>query len=141
VDSQQRELAGNMLGEQEKLILDSEDLSGQAEKDEVKIYIKAYSLDTSEITKALSPRTLLEKYSGQKLSVGELKLVTKQVSDYYRRHGYPVATAFLPRQEIVDGIVEIKVLPGVLDQVVLKNNSGLKDSFVQGFIQDLHSGM
>ncbi|MCD8359626.1 MAG: hypothetical protein LUC29_02010 [Acidaminococcaceae bacterium] len=55
VDSQQRELAGNMLGEQEKLILDSEDLSGQAEKDEVKIYIKAYSLDTSEITKALSP--------------------------------------------------------------------------------------
>ena len=142
VDSQQRELAGNMLGEQEKLILDSEDLGGQAEKDEVKIYIKAYSLDTSEITKALSPpQTLLEKYSGQKLSVGELKLVTKQVSDYYRRHGYPVATAFLPRQEIVDGIVEIKVLPGVLDQVVLKNNSGLKDSFVQGFIQDLHSGM
>lgn len=142
VDSQQRELAGNMLGEQEKLILDSEDLSGQAEKGEVKIYIKAYSLDTSEITKALSPpQTLLEKYSGQKLSVGELKLVTKQVSDYYRRHGYPVATAFLPRQEIVDGIVEIKVLPGVLDQVVLKNNSGLKDSFVQGFIQDLHSGM
>ncbi|WP_455653488.1 ShlB/FhaC/HecB family hemolysin secretion/activation protein [Phascolarctobacterium sp.] len=83
----------------------------------------------------------MEKYSGQKLSVGELKLVTKQVSDYYRRHGYPVATAFLPRQEIVDGIVEIKVLPGVLDQVVLKNNSGLKDSFVQGFMQDLHSGM
>lgn len=83
----------------------------------------------------------MEKYSGQKLSVGELKLVTKQVSNYYRRHGYPVATAFLPRQEIVDGIVEIKVLPGVLDQVVLKNNSGLKDSFVQGFIQNLHSGM
>ena len=55
VDSQQRELAGNMLGELEQLIFDSEDLGGQAEKDEVKIYIKAYSLDTSEITKVLSP--------------------------------------------------------------------------------------
>lgn len=83
----------------------------------------------------------MEKYGGRNLSIADLQQLNKELSVYYRKQGYPVATAFLPRQEIVNGIVTIKVLPGVLDKIVLKNNTCLEDCFVEEFLKKLPNGM
>ena len=81
------------------------------------------------------------KYSGRNLAVNDLQQLTKALSVYYRKQGYPVATAFLPRQDIVAGIVTIKVFPGVLDKLRVKNSTSLEDRFVEGFLKNLYAGM
>ena len=83
----------------------------------------------------------MEKYSGRNLAVNDLQQLTKALSVYYRKQGYPVATAFLPRQDIVAGIVTIKVFPGVLDKLRVKNSTSLEDRFVEGFLKNLYAGM
>ena len=81
------------------------------------------------------------KYSGRNLAVNDLQQLTKALSVYYRKQGYPVATAFLPRQDIVAGIVTIKDFPGVLDKLRVKNSTSLEDRFVEGFLKNLYAGM
>ena len=105
------------------------------------VYVKRFQLDVSGIEECLPPKALLGKYSGRNLAVKDLQQLTKALSVYYRKQGYPVATAFLPRQDIVAGIVTIKVFPGVLDKLRVKNSTSLEDRFVEGFLKNLYAGM
>ena len=83
------------------------------------VYVKRFQLDVSGIDECLPPPqgTFWENTVDVILAVNDLQQLTKALSVYYRKQGYPVATAFLPRQDIVAGIVTIKVFPGVLDKL------------------------
>ena len=74
----------------------------------------------------LSPRDsadLAELVRQQKLNRGvsivELQQLTQRVTEYYRARGLPVATAFLPSQEVTNGVVHLSILPGALAEVRL----------------------
>ena len=75
------------------------------------------------------------------MDVNDLRQWPRAITGEYRQQGYPVATAFLPRQDIVAGIVTIKVFPGVLDKLRVKNSTSLEDRFVEGFLKTLYAGM
>ena len=51
-------------------------------------------------------------FVGQDLSLADLQDVAAQVTNYLREKGYFLARAYLPKQEIVDGIVEIAIITG-----------------------------
>lgn len=141
-DSQQHELAGNMMMEQEHILSDTDKIAERERKSNGRVYISSFIVDTQALQRSLPPpKALLRRYSGRELDIHELQQFTQDISLYYRKHGYPAATAFLPRQEIKDGIITVKVLPGILDKIILKNNSQLDDRFVKGFLRNLQSGM
>ncbi|HEY4317677.1 MAG TPA: ShlB/FhaC/HecB family hemolysin secretion/activation protein [Herbaspirillum sp.] len=62
---------------------------------------------------------------GKTLSLDQLDALARRITDYYRARGYLVARAYLPPQEIKDGIVTIAVLEGRLGEIILNNSSGL----------------
>lgn len=108
-DVQQNGMSDNMLNNQ-RVVVHKDDISEHAEKSQSMVYVKRFQLDVSGIEECLPPpKALLGKYSGRNLAVNDLQQLTKALSVYYRKQGYPVATAFLPRQDIVAGIVTIKV--------------------------------
>ena len=140
-DVQQNGMSDNMLNNQ-RVVVHKDDISEHAEKSQSMVYVKRFQLDVSGIEECLPPpKALLGKYSGRNLAVNDLQQLTKALSVYYRKQGYPVATAFLPRQDIVAGIVTIKVFPGVLDKLRVKNSTSLEDRFVEGFLKNLYAGM
>lgn len=49
---------------------------------------------------------------GQTLSLADLQNIAALVTNYLRDKGYFLARAYLPKQEIVDGIVEIAIIAG-----------------------------
>lgn len=53
------------------------------------------------------------------ISVLELEEIASRVQAYYRDAGYFLAVAYLPAQQVDDGVVDIGVLPGVLGDVVV----------------------
>lgn len=71
---------------------------------------------------------LIQNGIGKTLSLGELDALTRRITDYYRQHGYLVARAYLPPQEIQDGTVTIAVLEGRIGEVVLNNPAGVANS-------------
>lgn len=57
---------------------------------------------------------------GQELTLADLEKVAAEISRFYRSNGYFVARAYLPAQEIKDGVVEIAVLEGRVGNVGVK---------------------
>lgn len=55
-------------------------------------------------------------------SINELHEVAVKVAEYYREHGYVLAQAFVPEQEVVDGEVTVQVLEGTLAEVQVEGN-------------------
>ena len=64
---------------------------------------------------------------GSELTLGELRAMASKIASYYQNRGYFLAQAYLPAQDIEDGVVQINVLPGQYGQVQLRNQSNLSD--------------
>jgi hemolysin activation/secretion protein len=58
----------------------------------------------------------------QGLTIGQLQLIADEVTKYYRERGYFLARAVVPAQEVVGGVVTIRVLEGRLGEVVAEGN-------------------
>lgn len=56
------------------------------------------------------------------ITVAQLDDIAQSVTDYYREHGFILATAFVPQQEVSNGIIHLKVLEGRLGNVTVSNN-------------------
>ena len=68
-------------------------------------------------------QALLSKYTGHPIGFNELQAATKVISEYYRQAGFLVTRAYLPEQDIKNGIVEILILEGHLDGSHLNGNA------------------
>jgi hemolysin activation/secretion protein len=81
-------------------------------------------------------QALLSDYVGKQLDMAGLDQAAAQISQYYRRHGYFVARAYLPAQEIASGKLEIAVLEGRLGAVTLeaKGDKRLKPAVAQELV-------
>ncbi len=56
------------------------------------------------------------------LGIGQLQQVADAVTRYYRERGYVLAQAYVPAQEVEDGVVRLEVLPGKLGRVLAEGN-------------------
>lgn len=61
---------------------------------------------------------------GRELNLAQLQALADRITLHYRSHGYTVARAYLPPQQVQAGVVQIAVLEGKLDAIVV-NNPGL----------------
>jgi hemolysin activation/secretion protein len=69
---------------------------------------------------------LLNDLRDRQVSLGELQAGANRITLYYRAHGYPLARAYLPPQDIDGGVVQIAVLEGRYGEIQVHNNSRLR---------------
>lgn len=96
-------------------------------------------VDALRITgaQAFTEAALLEASGFKQQSVmtlADLRGLAERVSDYYHAQGYFVAQAYLPAQDIKDGLVTLAVLEGRYGAVTVRNESRLKDSVAMGLM-------
>jgi len=77
---------------------------------------------------------------GAELTLTDLRVLASRITDHYHQHGYFLAQAFLPPQEVVDGLVTITVLEGQYGEVSLNNHSKLSDVLANDLFDGLKSG-
>lgn len=77
---------------------------------------------------------------GRSLSLSDLRRMATLVTSYYNAHGYVVAQAYVPAQEIKDGAVTIVVIEGRYGAVNLRNESRLRSGVARGVLKGLDSG-
>lgn len=76
-------------------------------------------------------------YVGQVVDFEILGEISAQVTRFYTSRGYPLATAYLPAQDIKGGVVQLVVLEGRFGKVELQNLSRVKDPAVVRHLQEL----
>lgn len=77
---------------------------------------------------------------GSALTLTDLQAMAARITEHYRRHGYFVAQAFVPAQEIVGDAVAIAVSEGRYGGVRLRNSTNLSDRLAHGLLEGLRTG-
>lgn len=77
---------------------------------------------------------------GTELTLTELKAMASKITTHYAKNGYFVGRAFLPAQQIQDGVVTIEVSEGKYGKIVLRNQTSLDDAQANALLGGLNSG-
>jgi len=82
---------------------------------------------------------LVKPWQGQELDVNSLNDAAGAITRHYQSQGFLLAYAYLPAQKIEQGVVEIAVLEGTVDQVqiVTAQDIRLKDEVIQRHVEDI----
>ncbi len=82
-------------------------------------------------------RKLVAGEAAQGFTLSMFEVLTRAVSNFYRKRGYFLARAFIPEQKVSDGIVTITIIEGFLDQVVFRDNRLYSDEQLADVFDDL----
>lgn len=83
---------------------------------------------------------LIADGAGKDLSLTCLEELAARITKYLQKQGYIVARAYLPAQEIKDGIVEIAVVIGRYDEIIFRNKADITDRSAQLEMGGVKSG-
>lgn len=112
---------------------------GPANND-VRIVVKAIHVSGNSVFTAGELEALVANLIGGEHTLAELDQSTARITAYYRERGYLVARAYLPEQEIKEGVVVINVLEGVVGQQRLNNQARLTDGRAKSYLSGSESG-
>ncbi len=85
-------------------------------------------------------RAVAGEVQGKTLSFDELQAMAGRITDYYHRHGYPLARAVIARQNMKDGVLEISVVEARYGKVMLANDSAVNSRLLEATLAPLHAG-
>ncbi|CAB3895389.1 ShlB/FhaC/HecB family hemolysin secretion/activation protein [Achromobacter denitrificans] len=85
-------------------------------------------------------QALLADLIGTEQDLDGLRAAADRITRYYQDRGYLLARAYLPPQEIEDGVVTIAVQEGVYDDITLDNRSRVDDAVLRRGLSALKAG-
>jgi hemolysin activation/secretion protein len=106
-----------------------------------RVLVKAYKITGTSIIDRAELESLVAPHVGRDMELAELEKVAELVTAEFKERGYSLARAYIPVQEIKDGIVEIAVLEGKLGEIIVKGNKNYSSEFVKrGFTAVVRDG-
>jgi hemolysin activation/secretion protein len=103
------------------------------------LYIKSFIFSGNEYISNNELQVLAKEYEDKELTFKQLNELTSKITKLYREKGYFVARAYLPQQNVLENgnVLEIAIIEGNYGEFHLKNDSLVKDSIVQGMLDDI----
>jgi hemolysin activation/secretion protein len=83
------------------------------------VQVKGFRFVGNTVYSAEQLAVLLAPQVGKSLTLDGLNEAADTIRDYYRDHHYFLAQAYLPPQQVADGLVEIRVLEGRIGKVTV----------------------
>ena len=77
---------------------------------------------------------------GIELDLTGLRALAARISDFYSRHGYFVAQAYLPAQNVSEGAITITVIEGQYGKVTLNNQTNVSNGLAHSVLSGLDTG-
>ena len=113
----------------------SQDEAPSAPQSEVAVTIKAFQFVGATLLNDATLQAEVQNYIGQTLDYYGLNLVTKKISELYRKNGW-LAKVFLPPQDIQNGLVIIEINEAKLGDVKtnIQPNARLNSQLATGML-------
>lgn len=77
---------------------------------------------------------LVASGEGKELALAEIEQLAARITAHYRRHGYLVARAYVPQQQVQDGVVEIAVLEGRIGKIVVQGAKHYSPERIKAYV-------
>jgi hemolysin activation/secretion protein len=106
----------------------------------LRVLVKGFRITGVHAFPEAELQRLLADSIGKELNLGQLQELAARITRFYHEHGYLLARAYLPAQDIVGGVVEIRVLEGRLGKLKIRNESLLGDASARRALAGLREG-
>ena len=106
----------------------------------VRFVVRGFRIRGSEAFPEAELQALIAGGIGQEQTLADIDALIQRITRRYHDAGYLLARAYLPAQEIRDGIVDVAVLEGRLGALHIDNQSPLTDSQVAAYLARLKEG-
>jgi len=108
--------------------------------DDVRIVVSAIRVSGSSAFAAGELEALVANLVGSEHTLAELYQGAARITAYYRERGYVIARAYLPAQDIQDGVVMVDVVEGRIGEQQIKNQSRLSDDRANSYLSGIKRG-
>ena len=106
----------------------------------IKIAVKGFRITGDLLFSEADLQKLVEEGKGKEASLADLEKLTDKLTALYQSSGFLVARAYLPAQKIENGMVEIAIIAGKYDRIILKNSTVVKDDAIRMQLGQVRSG-
>lgn len=81
---------------------------------------------------------LIREQRGKRgVTVGQIETVANKITRFYRERGFILAKAFIPKQRVREGVVNLTLLLGTLGEVTINGNDMYKADLLHSVFDDL----
>ncbi len=77
-----------------------------------------------------------EQRSSRGITLGTIETIADRITQFYRERGFILAKAYIPRQEVRDGIVTLTLLLGTLGEVEVHGNEMYDSDIISSVFDD-----
>jgi hemolysin activation/secretion protein len=109
-------------------------------KDKETLFVRGFEIDGPNLAGEAEVREILAPFENRKLRLGEIYAAADRLTTLYRSQGYLVAKAYVPAQDARGGVLRIKLVPGQYGVITIKNESLVRDAYLQGVIDQALAG-
>ena len=114
--------------------------STAAASDAVKIVVNSLQV-TGALTYPEAELMALTGFQpGSELTLADLQGMASKITERYRSNGFFIAQAYLPAQEVSNGVVTIAVVEGQYGKIAVRNQSNLADDLVYSQLDGINTG-
>lgn len=103
----------------------------------LKVVVKGFRISGNTIYSSEVLLATVREFVGKEQNIDGLNDASTKVRAYYRERGYFLAQAYLPQQEIKDGVIEIAVIEARVGKVAVNMKQGTRysEGLVRGIIE------
>jgi hemolysin activation/secretion protein len=99
--------------------------------------VKEFKVTGNTLIDDVTLAPILEVGDGLEVTLGILHLIAQEINSEYATRGYVLTRAYVPEQEIENGIVTIQVVEGRLGKIEVSGNERFKEEDIQARLQPL----
>ena len=125
----ERSLPNRQPGNQQAPVIEVQKAPAASANTAARVTVKAYRISGNTVFAEKTLLRLVESHTGE-LSLNDLYAVADILTRYYRTRGFLVARAYLPQQEIKDGIITLAILEDHYDQIGTHSSARVSDDRV-----------
>ena len=94
----------------------------QRSREGPKVLVKKLRVTGNTVISARKLESLVRSEEGKELTLEELREAAGRITEYYGAQGYILARAYLPPQDVREGVIEIAVLEGYVGDISVTGN-------------------
>lgn len=102
---------------------------------DVNVTVERVEVLGSTVFSSAELQAVVAPFIGQNASFEELLAIRTAITELYTDNGYTTSGAFLPSQDITDGVVSIQVVEGSIERIEIQGLERLRDDYVRSRIQ------
>ena len=95
-----------------------------------KVFVRKFQITGNTVIPATTLESLVRSEEGQELTLEQLRAAAARITDYYAARGYILARAYLPPQDVREGVIEIAIMEGKIGDIEVTGNERYKSDVI-----------